>query len=163
MYRMQSHFYKNWIIKDLLKANDCPIEKDIHLADILKEKVSEEYKEDLKNDVLWFQHEVAKGEDSYYYGKTLTHDAVRWTEETFWDKLLIFLHRKKYAKFINFTMFENTTYRHILSQYLSYMNSTNNVKCVRCNGNAELWNPLKGCPVCGNILEKQNDFKILED
>ena len=32
--------------------------------------------------------------------------------------------------------------------------SANNVKCILCNGNAELWNPSKGCPICGNVLEK---------
>lgn len=160
-------FTKNWIYKDIyLSAKEYPLEKDNHLADIFMENIPEEYKENLKNDVLWFQNEVVKGEDSYYYGKSLTHEAVTWTEETFWNKLLKFMHRKRYAKFINFTKFENTTNRHLLRQHLAYMNSINsmnNVKCTSCNGNAELWNPSKGCPVCGNILEKLNNYMILED
>ena len=55
--------------------------------------------------LLWFQNEVVKGEESKYFGKNLIHDAVIWTEETFWDKLFRFLHRRKYAKFINFSEF----------------------------------------------------------
>lgn len=50
-----------------------------------------------------------------------------------------------------------------IRKILAYKNSTNNVKCIRCNGNAELWNPSKGCPICGNILEKQDDYMILAD
>lgn len=163
-------FTKNWIYEDYLSAKEYPLEKDNHLADILMINVPKEFQESLKNDVLWFQHEVVKGESSNYYGKTLTHDAVMWTEKTFWNKLSKFLLRKKYAKFINFKKFENATQRHQLRIYLAYMNcniaymnSKNNVKCIRCNGNTELWNPSKGCPICGNNLEKQDNYMILTD
>ena len=71
--------------------------------------------------------------------------------------------RKKYANFINFTKFKDTTQRHELRLYLAYMNSKNNVKCIRCNGNAELWNPSKGCPICGNVLEKQDNYMFFTD
>ena len=50
-----------------------------------------------------------------------------------------------------------------IRKILAYKNSTNNVKCIRCNGNAELWNPSKGCPICGNVLEKQENYMILAD
>lgn len=157
-------FTKNWIYKDIyLSAKEYPLEKDKYLADILMKNVPKDFQESLKNDVLWFQNEVVKGEESKYFGKNLIHDAVIWTEETFWNKLLKFLLRKKYANFINFTKFKDTTQRHELRLYLAYMNSKNNVKCIRCNGNAELWNPSKGCPICGNILEKQDDYIILAD
>lgn len=157
-------FTKNWIYRDIyLSAKEYPLEKDKYLADILMKNVPKEFQESLKNDVLWFQNEVVKGEESKYFGKNLIHDAVIWTEETFWNKLLKFLLRKKYAKFINFTKFKNTTQRHELRLYLAYMNSKNNVKCIRCNGNAELWNPSKGCPICGNVLEKQENYMIFAD
>lgn len=55
------------------------------------------------------------------------------------------------------------TKRGEIRKILAYKNSTDNVKCIRCNGNAELWNPSKGCPICGNILEKQDDCMILAD
>ena len=94
-------FTKNWIYKDIhLSAKEYPLEKDNHLADILMENVPEEFQECMKNDVLWFQNEVVKGEESKYFGKNLIHDAVIWTEETFWNKLLKFLLRKKYANFM---------------------------------------------------------------
>ena len=157
-------FTKNWIYKDIyLSAKEYPLEKDKYLADILMKNVPKEFQESLKNDVLWFQNEVVKGEESKYYGKNLTHDAVIWTEETFWNKLLKFLLRKKYANFINFTKFKDTTQRHELRLYLAYVNSKNNVKCIRCNGNAELWNPSKGCPICGNVLEKQDNYMFFTD
>ena len=157
-------FTKNWIYRDIyLSAKEYPLEKDKYLADILMKNVPKEFQESLKNDVLWFQNEVVKGEESKYSGKNLTHDAVIWTEETFWNKLLKFLLRKKYANFINFTKFKDTTQRHELRLYLAYMNSKNNVKCIRCNGNAELWNPSKGCPICGNVLEKQDNYMFFTD
>ena len=55
------------------------------------------------------------------------------------------------------------TKRGEIRKILAYKNSANNVKCILCNGNAELWNPSKGCPICGNILEKQDDYMILAD
>lgn len=113
--------------------------------------------------LLWFQNEVVKGEESKYFGKNLIHDAVIWTEETFWDKLFRFLHRRKYAKFINFSEFIGFTKRGEIRKTLAYKNSANNVKCILCNGNAELWNPSKGCPICGNVLEKQENYMIFAD
>lgn len=125
--------------------------------------VPKEFQESLKNDVLWFQNEVVKGEESKYFGKNLIHDAVIWTEETFWEKLLRFLHKRKYAKFINFSEFMVFMKRGEIRKILAYKNSANNVKCILCNGNAELWNPSKGCPICGNVLEKQENYMIFAD
>jgi sulfur-oxidizing protein SoxA len=50
-----------------------------------------------------------------------------------------------------------------IRKILAYKNSVNNVKCILCNGNAELWNPSKGCPICGNVLEKQENYMIFAD
>lgn len=157
-------FTKNWIYRDIyLSAKEYPLEKDKYLADILMKIVPEEFQECMKNDVLWFQNEVVKGEESKYFGKNLIHDAVIWTEETFWNKLLRFIHRRKYAKFINFSEFMVFMKRGEIRKILAYKNSTNSVKCILCNGNAELWNPSKGCPICGNVLEKQENYMIFAD
>ena len=55
------------------------------------------------------------------------------------------------------------TKRGEIRKILAYKNSANNVKCILCNGNAELWNPSKGCPICGNVLEKQENYMIFAD
>lgn len=52
--------------------------------------------------LLWFQNEVVKGEESKYFGKNLIHDVVIWTEETFWDKLFRFLHRRSMQSLLIF-------------------------------------------------------------
>ena len=101
----QGHFYKcsecncvfskvwaHWDTDVIVK--DYSFEKDEFLADLLKNSVSEEFQEAFKRDILWFQQEVRKGNESKYYGKTKTHDAVIWAEGTFWAEFSNFSKEK---------------------------------------------------------------------
>lgn len=171
----QAHFYKcpecncvftkvwtHWDMDAIVK--DFSFEKDDHLADLLKNIVSEEFQEVFKRDIIWFQQEVRKGNDSKYYGKTTSHDAVTWTDETFWAKLLKYLQRIDYAKsIIKIEWLMDAIKEPILfKKHAAYINSTHHVKCHHCNGDALPWSPSCGCPRCGNILEEQKGIMLVD-
>lgn len=144
-------------------VKDYSFEKDDYLADSLKNIVSEDFYEVFKKDIIWFQQEVRKGDESKYYGKTITYDAVTWTEETFLTKLLKYLQRKDYAKSIKIEWLMDAIKEPILfKKHAAYINNTHHVKCNHCDGDALPWTPSYGCPQCGNILEKQ-EFILLVD
>lgn len=156
-------FPKVWVHWDMdAIVKDYSFEKDDHLADLLNNIVSGEFHEFLKKDIIWFQQEVRKGDESKYYGKTITHDAVTWTEETFWEKLLKFLPKKDYAKSIKFELLIDAIKEPIFKKHAAYINSTHHVICHHCNGDALPWSPSCGCPQCGNILEKQNGIMLVD-
>lgn len=156
-------FTKVWARWDMdVIAKDYSFLNDEHLVDLLKNMVPEEFQEALKRDVSWFQQEVKKGTDSIYYGKTITHDAVIWTEEKFGVKLLKFLQRKDYAKSIKFASLKVVVKEPRLKKYAAYINSTHHVKCYHCNGNAFPWSSSCGCPRCGNTMEKQNCIMLVD-
>lgn len=156
-------FAKVWARRDLdAIVKDYSFEKDDHLADLLKNIVSEEFHEVFEKDILWFQQEVSKGDESRYYGKTITHDAVTWTEETFWTKLLKFLQRKDYAKSIKIEWLTDAIKEPLFKIHAAYLNSTHHVRCCHCDGDAFPWNPSCGCPQCDNILEKQEGIMLVD-
>ena len=156
-------FTKVWVRWDMdVIAKDYSFLNDEHLVDLLKNIVPEEFQEALKRDVSWFQQEVKKGFDSKYFGKTITHDAVIWTEVIFWEKLLKFLQRKDYAKSIKLESLKEAVKDPRLKKYAAYINSTHHVKCYHCDGDELPWSPSCGCPQCGNILEKQNGIMLVD-
>lgn len=157
-------FPKVWVRWDMdAIVKDYSFEKDDHLADLLKNIVSEEFHEVFKKDILWFQQEVRKGDESEYYGKTIAHDAVTWTDEKFWEKLLKFIQRKDYAKSIKIGWLVDAIKEPILlKKHAAYLNSTHHVKCYHCDGDALPWSPSCGCPQCGNVLEKQNGIMLVD-
>jgi len=156
-------FTKVWARWDMdANVKDYSFEKDDHLADFLKNIVCEEYQEVFKRDILWFQKEVRKGDESKYYGKTISHDAVTWTEETFWAKLLKFLQRKDYAKSIEIEWLKDAIKEPVFKKHAAYIYNTHHVKCYQCNGDALPWSPSCDCPQCGNILEKQKCIMLVD-
>ena len=156
-------FTKVWVRWDMdAIVKDYSFEKDDHLADLLKNIVSEDFCEVFKKDILWFQQEVRKGDESKYYGKTITHDAVIWTEEIFWAKLLKFLQRKDYAKSIKIEWLTDAIKEPLFKIHAAYINCTHHVKCCHCNGDALPWSPSCGCPRCGKTLEKQNCIMLVD-
>ena len=157
-------FRRNWNYRDIdLTTEDYSFEKDKYLANLLAKNIPEDIKEVFIKDVLWFQGEVIKGDESIYYGKTLTHDAVKWTKAIFWEKLFKYLQRKDYAKSIKINEFSETIKSPHFEKYARYNNSINNVKCSHCNGQAFMWSPLDGCPKCGNVLELESNCITLVD
>lgn len=154
-------FRRNWNYRDIdLTTEDYSFEKDKRLANLLAKNISEDIKEVFIKDVLWFQGEVMKGDESIYYGKTLTHDAVKWTKIVFWEKLFKYLQRKYYANSIKLDdlkkMVENPHF------YL-FAKHMNNMRCDNCHENALPWNPKDGCPKCGNTLEPDSSCGMLVD
>lgn len=153
-------FRSNWSIRDIeSRTKDYSLQKDIHLAKLLAKAIPEDLQEVFINDVLWFQGEVMKGEESLYYGKTSTHDAVKWTKKVFWEKLFKYLQRKEYAEAIKLHELIATVESPYFEKYAKY----NNVRCKSCNGQALAWSPSDGCPKCGCILELESSSRILVD
>lgn len=153
-------FSKNWTHKDMdSTSEDYSYEKDIYLANLLAKTIPADLQEVFIKDVSWFQSEVIKGEESKYYGKTLNHDAVKWTKKVFWEKLFKFLQRKDYAKSIKIDELRAIVDNPLFEKYARYIN----VRCNHCNEHAILWSPIDGCPKCGNILELELDSLILAD
>ena len=156
-------FTKVWVHWDMdFIVKDYSFEKDDHLADLLKNIVSEEFHEVFKKDILWFQQEVRKGDESKYYGKTITHDAVTWTEEIFWAKMLKFLQRKDYGKSIKIEWLTAAIKQPLFKIHAAYINSTHHVKCCNCDGDALPWSPSFGCPQCGNALESEPGILLVD-
>ena len=158
-------FTKVWARWDLdAIVKDYSFKKDDHLADFLKRIVPEELYEVFKKDILWFQQEIRKGNESRYYGKTITHDAVTWTDEIFLAKLLKFLQGKDYVKSIKLELLMPAIKEHILlKKHAAYLNSTHHVKCHQCGAEAHPWAPSCGCPQCGKILLEEQELMILVD
>lgn len=147
-------FPKSWVNMDIcLTTEACSYAEDVHFADLLAKTVPDDLQEIVLKDVKWFQGEVMKGDKSKYYGQTLTHDAVRWTKQVFWNKLFKYLLRKDYGKSIRIDEIRTIVEKEHLVKYARYTNNINNVKCSHCNGQALMWRPLDGCPKCGNVLE----------
>lgn len=162
--RCKDVFRKTWSYGDIdLNTKDYSYEKDNHLADLLAKDIPKVLQEKFKKDVLWFQGEVIKGDESHYYGKTLTHEAVNWTKEVFWEKLFKFLKRKEYAESINIDEFRRIVKDPHFEKFAKYTNCINNVKCSHCEGQALSWSPIDRCPKCGNILEFEPNSLILVD
>lgn len=156
-------FAKVWPHRDMdAIVKDYSFEKDDSLADFLKEIVPEEFYEFFKKDIIWFQQEVSKGDESRYYGKTTTHDAVTWTEEIFWARLLKFLQRRDYAKSIKIEWLTDAIKEPLFKIHAAYINSTHHVKCSHCDRDALPWNSSCGCPQCGNSLEKQKGIMLVD-
>lgn len=159
-----SVFARVWAHRDMdAIVKDYSFEKDDHLADLLKNIVSEDFYEVFKKDILWFQQEVRKGDESQYYGKTITHDAVTWTDDTFWVKLIKYLKRKDYVNSIKIEWLMDAMKEPLLfKKHAAYINITHHVKCYHCDGDAFPWDPSCGCPQCGNILEKQELMMLVD-
>jgi rubrerythrin len=157
-------FRRNWsFIDNDLTVKDYSYEKDNALPYLLSKAVSKEFQEVFIKDVSWFQGEVIKGEESLYYDKTSTHDAVKWTKNCFWEKLFKYLKRKEYAEYINMHELMKAVEDPAFERYTRFNNSINNVKCESCNGQAFSWSPSDGCPKCGSILELEPNSLILVD
>lgn len=157
-------FRRNWSFRDNdLTVKDYSYEKDNALPYLLSKAVSKEFQEVFIKDVSWFQGEVIKGEESLYYGKTSTHDAVKWTKNCFWEKLFKYLKRKEYTEYINMHELMKAVEDPAFERYTRFNNSINNVKCESCNGQAFSWSPSDGCPKCGSILELEPNSLILVD
>lgn len=157
-------FRTSWSFRDIESTTkDYSPQKDIHLAKLLAKVISEDLQEVFIKDVLWFQDEVMKGDESKYYGKTSTHDAVKWTKNLFWEKLFKYLLRKEYAQSINIGKLREAIEDPHFEEYARYNNSINNVKCPQCNSPSFQWSPLRDCPKCGNFMELDSGCIMLVD
>jgi len=162
--RCKKVFRRNWSFRDIdLTSKDYSYEKDSALPNLLSKAVSEEFQEVFKKDVSWFQGEVMKGEESLYFGKTSTHDSVKWTKKVFWEKLFKYLQRKEYAEYIKMHELIEAVESPSFERYARFNNNINNVRCESCNGQALSWSPSDGCPKCSCVLELESNSIILVD
>jgi len=141
-------FNKIWSQSEIEQAvGNYSFAKDEYLTDLLVDVVPEYFGESFRRDVLWFQQEVLKGEESKYYG------GVIWTDYAFWDKLILYVKKKKYAESINKKEIIKMVNGPDFKRNAAWANLFKKVKCSCCGENAIIWSPKDGCPKCGNTME----------